>query len=475
MMQSQQSEGGNVPDLENNRNEAATALAESRATAGARKADETLAGVTQATVGHAVLDKAKPLNPSTFPHQPLQGSMVIPVTIPNVSHLLASYGITARYNTITKKVIITMPGQSGTPDNADNVALAQIISFATLNGLSAGQVPAYVYAIADRNQFNPIAAWILSKPWDGVDRLAAFYDTLTEREGYPKKLKEKLMYRWELSAVAAALMAVGFRSRGALTLQGPQSIGKTTWVGSHVPDPLLRDQTIKLDHHMDAGNKDSQIAAICHWVVEIGELDSSFKKDVARLKGFLTSDRDKVRRPYARVASEYPRRTVFCATVNDRNFLVDNTGNSRWWTIPITAANYQHGIDMQQLFAQLAVDFRNGAQWWLTQEEEQMLEAQNKTHRSVSAIWERVHSALDLDHDRATELPAMKAIEVLIEIGVKNPSNSQCKECAAVLREYLGEPKEFNGFFKWRVPLKQQYSDYLSPASKFGATDDDKY
>lgn len=474
-MQSQEPGVGAASDPKNDNDEGTAAIAGSRSSLDSPSVDGNLTAAEKGSVQHFILDKAKPLDPATFPNQPLPGNTTPPVTIPNVSHFLASYGITTRYNTITKKVIITMPGQAGTPDNADNVALAQIISLATLNGLSAGQVPSYVYTIADRNQFNPIASWILSKPWDGIDRLPLFYATLTERAGYPREFKEKLMYRWELSAVAAALKPSGFRSRGALTLQGPQGLGKTTWVGAHVPDPQLRDQTIKLDHHMDAGNKDSQIAAICHWMVEIGELDSSFKKDVARLKGFLTSDRDKVRRPYARVASEYPRRTVFCATVNDRNFLVDNTGNSRWWTVPVIAVNYQHGIDMQQLFAQLAVDFHNGAQWWLTQEEEQLLEAQNKTHRSVSAIWERVHSALDLNHPQHKQLPAMKAIEVLIQIGVKNPTNSQCKECAAALREYLGEPKEINGFFKWRVPLMQRYEDALTPPSMRIEEDDDRF
>lgn len=38
---------------------------------------------------------------------------------------------------------------------------------------------------------------------------------------------------------------------------------------------------------LDPGNKDSILGAIVHWLVEICELDSSFKKDVARLKGFL--------------------------------------------------------------------------------------------------------------------------------------------------------------------------------------------
>src|SRR6185369_10901281 len=176
-------------------------------------------------------------------------------------------------------------------------------------------------------------------------------------------LKKMLMLRWMISAVAAALMPQGFYCRGILTLQGPQSIGKTSWIRALISEPMLRERILKLDHHLDASNKDTLITAVTHWIVEIGELDSSLKKDVARLKGFITSDRDKIRRPYARSDSEYQRRTVFCASVNDHAFLVDATGNTRFWTIPVTSINYVHEIDMQQLWVQVAMLFQNGEPW----------------------------------------------------------------------------------------------------------------
>lgn len=416
------------------------------------------------------LDKAKPLEPISFPNQPRNGSNQIPATIPNVQHLLLSYGITARYNIIKKKLWVSVPGLSGAPDNIDNVALAQIMSLATLNGMPIGQVLSFVDAIGDRYQHNPVADWIISKKWDGINRLPDIYATLVSREEYPQNLKQQLMYRWLVSAVAAALIPSGFRSRGVLTLQGPQSIGKTAWVNALVPDLILREGVVKLDHHLDAGNKDSLITAISHWIVEIGELDGSLRKDIARLKGFLTGDRDKVRKPYGRTDSEYPRRTVFCATVNDPDFLVDATGNSRWWAIPVTKINYSHGIDMQQLFAQLAVDYQNGEPWWLTSEEESVLEWHNNKHRTISAIREHILSAVDLDRSSMTNWPAMTAIEVLKEIKIDYPTNPQCKECAAILRELFGESKRIKGQNKWRIPLMQKtYSPTLS------ANDDDRY
>ena len=399
------------------------------------------------------------LNPDTFPHRFRGGKL--PGTIENVAHLLEGYGITARYDLIRKKVILDGSRWDATPDNADNVAMTHIVSLACLNGLPRGDIESFVGAVAEANPINPVADWIGSKPWDGTDRLPAFYDTLVIGPDYPLELKDPLMHKWALSAVAAALMPKGFRCRGVLTLQGPQSMGKTSWVASLVPDPALRDSVVKVDHHLDANNKDSILGATCHWIVEIGELESSMKKEVARLKGVLTRDSDKVRKPYARLESEMPRRTVFVATVNQANFLVDDTGNSRWWVIPVIRVDYQHGIDMQQLFAQLKVEFDDGGRWWLTPDEERQLDEQNRHNRTISVIEDELLRLMHLDEIERDGLKAFTALEVLGLIGVDKPTNPQCKECAGILRTYLGEPKRIQGRDKWRVPFRLDHRDQV--------------
>jgi putative DNA primase/helicase len=63
----------------------------------------------------------------------------------------------------------------------------------------------------------------------------------------------------------------------------------------------------------------------------------------------------------------------------------------------VTSIDHEHGIDTQQLFAQLAILFRKGEPWWLTQEEERCLEEHNKDHRRVSVIRDWVLEALDLN------------------------------------------------------------------------------
>lgn len=397
----------------------------------------------------------KPLDPRSFPNGERRSGQ-IPGTTRNEEHLLKSYGISVSYDVIAKRVVIDLPGWDGTLENADNVKMAIIVGLAEANNMQRSGIEEQVLAIADQNPVNPAADWMASNPWDGRDRLPEIFATLTTREDFPSDLKEVLVRKWLLSIVAAAFLNRNFRARGVLTLQGAQGLGKSSWVASLVSDPDVRDRIVKLDHHLDPHDKDSVLTAISHLIVEIGELDSSFRKDVARLKGFITRDFDKIRRPYARAASEYPRRTVFAATVNDSNFLIDDTGNSRFWTLPLVAINYDHGIDMQQVFAQLKVELDAGAQWWLTHDEEAQLAACNLDHRTISPIREAIIDLLNLERAEPFVEEVMGTNDVLRAIGIDQPRNGQNKEAAAILRELLGEPKKICGYMRWRVPLRKQ-------------------
>lgn len=401
------------------------------------------------------IEKVRPLDPTEFPNQRLssRGAIILPPTVANVRHLLDAYRLRASYDVIRKVMELRVPGLSGCPENADNSALTHAVSLASLHGIAINQIPSCIAAIADRNPYNPVIDYITKQHWDGTDRLQDLYATLTLADDFPETLMQNIVRRWLVSAVAAAFKSSGFRCRGVLVLQGPQSIGKTAFFSELIDDPMLRERLIKIDHHLDAGDKDSKTTAVSHWIVEIGELDSSFKKDVARLKGFLTGTIDKIRRPYDRRDSEYPRRTVFCASVNSANFLVDDTGNTRWMTIPVKAVNYKHGINMQQLWAQVHTLYEAGVQWWLTPEEEAALEERNQGHRAINAVRDALEANLDLELPESS-WKLKTATEVLECVGIRHPNNAQARDCGNYLREVLGNPTRSKGKTRWRVPLK---------------------
>jgi hypothetical protein len=401
----------------------------------------------------ALVDAASKLDVTEFPNPPTGSSSNPEVTLANIRHLFDKYNISARYNLIKKKPEFGICNLSLLPDNIDNSTLDYIKSLANLNGMKSSDVLRFAETVCSANPFNPVAEWIWSKPWDGADRLPEIYATLQVDPDFPDKLKQALIMRWLLSAVAAVSMPVGFRARGLLTLQGKQGLGKTQWFASLAKQLRTDDKYVLLGQHLDISNKDDVLTSIRHWIVELGELDSTFRKDIAALKAFITKDCDQVRKPYDRTDSIFPRRTVYGGSVNSSYFLVDPTGNSRFWTLPVIGIDYDHDVDMQQLFAQLHVEFLGGEQWWLTPEEEVLLDEQNQSHIATSPIQELVRSNIDLVRIGEDGLPAYGARELLVELGIKEPNNAQSRECGEVLREQTGKPKRIQGYDKWRVPL----------------------
>lgn len=392
------------------------------------------------------------VNPFMFPHmsdrqQPLN-------TWENLAWMMSEYGITAKYNIISKDVTVTIPTRHYGDDSASNCSLAEINSLCARNRMPKADTSDYLKLIAMANRFNPVADFIMAKPWDGVSRLQAVCDTLETAQGYDRGLMEMLVRRWLVSAVAAALLPSSFWSKGVLVLQGAQSLGKTAWFKSLVP--AEERGLIKVGASIDPTNKDSISSAIGHWMVEIGELDGTFRKaDIAKLKAFISQDVDLLRRPYDRLESKYQRRTVFFASVNPERFLADETGNVRWWTVPVVGVNYDHDIDVQQLWAEVAVMFRAGERWWLEREEEAALEGVNREHESIDPLEEILLQRFNWAQPGYG--PEMTATDVLLEVGFDRPTKSQATDCSRLLQKMTGAKARKSGSKRlFRMPMKTQ-------------------
>ena len=381
-------------------------------------------------------------------------------TRPNVERLLDNYSISAKYNEISKDVEVLVPGVSSGSDARDNCAVSEILSLAALNRLPMSNIEGHIKTIAVRNTYNPVRDFINQREWDGRSRFADLLNTISTPDDYSRDLLAMLVRRWLLSAVAAAYLEAGFWSKGVLVFQGEQSLGKTAWFKALLP-PDNRN-LVKVGATIDPSNKDSVASAISHWLVELGELDATFRKaDIAKLKAFISQDRDDLRRPYDRLESKYQRRTVFFASVNPKHFLADDTGNVRWWTIPVTAVNYDHGIDTQQLWAEVLSWFEAGERWWLDRDEEAMLEVVNEQHGQTDPIEEMILARFDWNSDRLAAYIEMTATDVLLSIGQDRPTKSQAAQCGNILRKLTGRDA--------RRTSKGRF--YLMPPKVFGQQD----
>ena len=134
-------------------------------------------------------------------------------TIENLREIIHRLNINVRYNVIKKELEIIIPNQSFTVDNQANASIAWIQSRCAKIDYPLGNLLSYLGYLADKNLYNPVATWIESKPWDGINRLQALLDTVTTADPDDTNQKNMLITRWLTSAVAAAFLPDGVSAR----------------------------------------------------------------------------------------------------------------------------------------------------------------------------------------------------------------------------------------------------------------------
>lgn len=325
--------------------------------------------------------------------------------IENLEVLLAYYGVRAAFCLMQHRAVLDA-GLEVASERRNNATRAQLREWARANQYPTGKsFDDQIEIVISRNWSHPVADWIRAIEWDGVDRFQTLFESLVlnvpwaEKETRPGVTRRDLAFRmlcaWLITAAKAALLPAGARegiaAQGVLVLQGPQGCGKSRWIKALVPAD--KGAWVKEACILDPANRDSLQAATKAWITEIGELDGTFRKaDVAALKAFLTSQTDTYRKAYDIADEDVARRTVFAASVNDAVFLADETGSRRFWSFQITATNPDHGIDLQQLWAQAAhFAVTQPELGWLSTEEACDLASSNEVFETVDPLLESLN------------------------------------------------------------------------------------
>jgi hypothetical protein len=153
----------------------------------------------------------------------------VPTTQENVKALLDFYGVSFRYNVMTKDTEIEMPKDVKGHGMRRTTALMYIRSWARKHAMTVGDAfKDELGKLEDAQAYHPVKDWILSKPWDGQDRFEQLWDSLVFREdtlaGVP--LYRAMLKAWLVAGVRCAMLplfaTIGLNSHGVLCLQGPQ-------------------------------------------------------------------------------------------------------------------------------------------------------------------------------------------------------------------------------------------------------------
>ena len=358
-------------------------------------------------------------------------------TMDNLRVVCDNNDVVIRYNMIKKDDEILIKDAQWSIDNSKNASITWLRSACHKVEMRTTNLKNFVTLLADANQYNPVVSWVTSREWDGVSRIDDLYGTIVEnRELCTKELKETVVRRWMIGAIAAAFSPMGAMVRGVLVFQGEQYTGKTRWIEALAPKEL---DLIKTGRSLVVHDKDSVKQILSSWISELGELDATFKKsDIAALKAFITSDMDELRRPYAAAESQYARRTVFAASVNDSKFLQDDTGNSRFMVIPIVSLNHGHTLDMQQVWAEIYEMWKAGEKHYLSAEEMKLLNGHNENFTATDPIFEMIASHLAWESFSETTCKWMQVSDVLRWIGKDNPSKFEAISAGKSIKRLNG-------------------------------------
>jgi len=390
---------------------------------------------------HAVegelLPKLKPVNvPAEFDFNRNDRGRYLN-TKENVRGVMILNKISCLYNVIKKRMEITVPESNFIQDMQEEAALIDIEDRCIQMNIPHTKVRDYLKLLAV--EYNPVRDWMESRRWDGESRLQSFLDSITSPN---QALKEMLMKKWLISCVAAACEPKGVELEGILVFQGAQGLGKTLWfkrLANYDEGWLLEGATL------NPSDKDSVKQAVSHWIVELGEIESTFKKsDIDQLKAFVTKKTDELRLPYDRAFTTYQRRTAFYASVNAREFLTDTSGNRRFWVIPVSGIDVNHGVDMQQLWAEVKETmYRPGQKnWFLSPDERAQLQESNELYRTQSSVEDLILEHVDFK-DAATK--PVQMTKLLRDLGVNNPRMADFKDAARILSEHGKEPRRSSG------------------------------
>lgn len=324
----------------------------------------------------------------------------------NLSFLLKDWNYIVKYNQISHEIEFYKAGNR-VELSFDDV-ITEIQGDANKNGLNSNsrEIRAMLNYIAAQNAYNPFTAYLENSfdKWRMAGSKKDYFNTLCNSlnlnnafvDSDKQKFLYKLLRKWLLQAVNIAYNNGNISPQGLLVLQGSGGIGKTQFVLWLLKDcPAL----VKCGETLNPNSKDSIIKVTKYALVELGELGRTLK-DKDALKQFFTQNIDEYRAPYDIAVKRHPRRTSYIGTVNETDFLIDSTGERRYFILPLLSIDWNilNNLSPAMLWGEIysAAKIDNET-WYLNNDEIKMINEFNEKFTCQTSTEGALYARLDFD------------------------------------------------------------------------------
>lgn len=330
--------------------------------------------------------------------------------------VLKEYANRLRFNEMTLCVEL-----DGEPAELDGFYL----DLELVHNCSLAKDKAYDLAVrcAKQNPYHPVKDY-LNQVADTVTPIDIH--NLSERYfGTIDPIYNEMLYRHLIGSVAR-IFKPGCKKDEAVILKGKQGILKSTFWKVLYGEDFFSDS-------LKGTDRDDLLVLHQYWALELAEFETiSSKKQAGELKAFLSASVDTFREPYARHSKSRKRQSVIVGSVNPDAFLVDDTGNRRYWVIPVSVNRIDLDMVTQErdaLWAAAVNAYRAGETWHLSYATEQKISDLNLDYchtdswevplshylqgRSMVTIFELLTQALDFEASRISKRDEMRVSSIL--------------------------------------------------------------
>jgi predicted P-loop ATPase len=273
-----------------------------------------------------------------------------------------------------------------------------------------------------------------------IDRLATTYLRPCDECYSEPTIYDEMLKRTLIGAVARCY-SPGCKHDTACVLMGDQGAYKSSF-WQCLGGPFFSDAL------GDISTKDDIMVLHRSWLMEWAELDHiTNRRHAGQVKAFLSQAVDLLRVPYGKAVESFPRRGIIVGTTNKTTgFLVDETGNRRFWVIPTTKTQ-QDQIDTASLMMErdaiwsaVVHAWRDGETNRLSSALEEQVSDENSSY-VVDSPWR----SIIVDYLAGRRVTDLLTTEELLTDAIKKPAERQSRadqmQVASILKDLGWVPR----------------------------------
>jgi primase-polymerase (primpol)-like protein len=292
-----------------------------------------------------------------------------------LTEVLEQFSVKLKFNELTKVLEATRDGEKTELKLLTADIMEKMESYTEVPNISTNKINEMLLSSRYCEKYNPVNDFIKSIPqYNGKNNFDELMDYIHLPGDESREFFKSMLKKHFIRALKCAIEKE-YTHRMVLNFHGPQEIGKSLLIEWFIPIKTLFNS-----ENIDLNDKDTHLALGQYLFISLEELDQLNKRELSKLKAFISKGEIKKRLPYGRFTEQFPRIATFFGSTNKTDILAD-VQNSRWIFLKVKSIDYvkyMKNLNPWDLWAEAYQEYKqNPEAGELTAEEKQERDKRN--------------------------------------------------------------------------------------------------